>query len=404
MSAFPPVEVTVYSYECDAFGHLNEAAYLQVFERARWEMLARGPGADLFDRNKVWPAVRRATADYLLPAFPGDVLKVDLEVEKLGGTSLELRQRAVRVRDEKLLAELHTVFVMIDKGGRPAPIPKEIAAVFGSRASRAAEMVRHGVGEVALAAEVRGDGPGLLLIHGFPLDHSMWAHQMATLKGWRRIAPDLRGCGASDAPQGGYAMATYADDLARLLDGLLVDQVVVAGHSMGGYVAFELLRRHRRRVLGLILVDTRAEADSTEARASRETMIEVARKEGPGAVGDRMIPRLLGRTTQRTQPHLVPQVQEMASRWSSAGIVGALGAMRDRPDSTPLLETIDVPTLVVVGEEDELTPPALSRAMTSAIPSAAMTIIAASGHVAPLEAPSAVSRVMAEFLEAVPKP
>jgi pimeloyl-ACP methyl ester carboxylesterase len=93
----------------------------------------------------------------------------------------------------------------------------------------------------------------------------------------------------------------------------------------------------------------------------------------------------------------------MAKRWSVAGVVGALGAMRDRPDSTPLLQTIDVPTLVVVGEEDELTPPALSRAMTSAIPSAAMTTIAAVGHLAPLEAPSAVSRVMAEFLEAVPK-
>jgi 3-oxoadipate enol-lactonase len=404
VSQFPPIETTIYSYECDPFGHLNQAAYLQVFERARWEILTRGPGADLFDRNRVWPAVRRATVDYLLPAFPGDVLKVDAEVEKVGGTSLEMRQRAVRVKDGKLLAELHIVFVMIDAEGRPRQLPEEIAAIFRPRHSEQGALTRLGAGDVSLAAEVRGDGPALLLIHGFPLDHSLWAHQIATLKGWRRIAPDLRGLGVSEAPADGYSMAAYTDDLVSLLDQLEVEKAVVAGLSMGGYVAFELLRRHRRRVLGLILVDTRAEADTAEGRATRETLMELARREGPGAVGDRMLPRLLGRTSQLTQPHLVPQVKQMVSRWSVPGIVGALGAMRDRPDSTSLLQTIDVPTLVVVGEEDELAPPALSRAMTSAIPSAAMTTIAAAGHLAPLEAPSAVSRVMAEFLEAVPRP
>lgn len=404
VSQFPPVEVTVYSYECDAFGHLNQAAYLQVFERARWEILARGPGADLFDRHQVWPAVRRATVDYLLPAFPGDVLQVDAEVQKVGETSLEMRQRAVRAKDEKLLAELHIVFVTIGKDGKPKPIPAEIAAVFGARHSRPGEMVRHGVGDVTLTADVRGDGAGLLLIHGFPLDHSLWAHQVATLKGWRRIAPDLRGCGASSAAGDASSMAVYADDLVQLLDRLQVDRAVVAGLSMGGYIAFELLRRHRDRILGLILMDTRAEADTAEGRASRQATIELARKEGPAAVAERMIPRLLGRTSQRTQPHLVAQVREMAGRWSVPGMIGAVAAMRDRPDATELLQTIDVPTLVVVGEEDELTPPALSRSMTAAIPSAAMTTIAAAGHLAPLEAPSAVSRVMAEFLEAVPRP
>jgi len=404
VSQFSPVEVTVYSYECDAFGHLNQAAYLQVFERARWEILARGPGVDLFDRNQVWPAVRRVTVDYVLPAFPGDVLQVDAEVEKVGETSLEMRQRAVRVRDGKLLADLHIVFVTIGKDGKPKPLPAEVAGVFAPRQARPGELARHSVGDVVLAADVRGDGPALLLVHGFPVDHSLWAHQVATLKGWRRIAPDLRGCGASDAPADGYSMAAYADDLVRLLDRLQVGRAVVAGLSMGGYVAFELLRRYRERVAGLILVDTRAEADTADARRGREAMIEAARSGGASAVAERMLPRLLGRTTHRTQPPLVQQVREMIAHQRVPGIVGALGAMRDRPDSTPLLATIDVPTLVVVGEEDEVTPPALARAMTAAIPSAALTTIAAAGHFAPLEAPSAVSRVMAEFLEAVPKP
>jgi len=403
VSQFPPVDITIYSYECDAFGHLNQAAFLQVFERARWEMLARGPGTDLFDRHGVWPAVRRATVDYLLPAFPGDVLQVDADVVKVGETSLEMRQRAVRARDGALIAELHVLFVIIDKGGAPRPLPAEIVSVFAPRQSHAAEVVHQASGNVSLTAEVRGDGPGLLLVHGFPLDHTLWAHQVATLKGWRRIAPDLRGV-SSGAADDAFSMARYADDLVHLLDDLHVQKAVVAGLSMGGYIAFELLRRHPDRVLGLILVDTRAEADTAEARASRETLMEVTRQQGPGATAERMLPRLLGRTTQRTQPHLAPQVRQMASRWSVPGMVGALTAMRDRPDSTGLLPTIAVPTLVVAGEEDELTPPVLSRAMTAAIPSAAMTTIAAAGHLAPLEAPSAVSRVMAEFLEAVPKP
>ena len=405
MSRLPTVEVTVYPYECDAYGHMNEAAYLQLFERARWEALAQGPGPDLFRRHRVWPAARRATVDYQLPAFPGDVLRVAIETEKVGRTSLELRQRATRVKDGALVAELQIVFVMIDAEGKPTPIPPEIATLFGGRLSaRPGELVRYDVGDVTLAVEARGDGPALLLVHGFPLDHSLWAHQVAALAGWRRIAPDLRGAGASEAPDGGYSMAAYADDLARLLDQLHIERAVVAGLSMGGYVAFEMLRRHRARVMGLILVDTRADADNAEARKGRESMIEVVRTEGAAAVAERMVPRLLGRSSQQTQPNVVEQVRAMIARTPVAGIVGALEAMRDRPDSTPLLPTIDVPTLVVVGAEDEMMPPTSARAMAAAIPSAAMTAIPGAGHLAPLEAPTAVTRVIAEFLEVLPRP
>jgi 3-oxoadipate enol-lactonase len=405
VSRFSPVEVTVYPYECDAYGHLNEAGFLQLFERARWEALARGPGTDLFSRNGVWPAVRRAVVDYHRPAFPGDVLRIDLVIEKVGRTSLEMRQRALGARDGTTVAELQVVFVMIDKAGKSTPVPDEVASAFGGRATVAVgELVRHDVGDVTLAVEARGDGPALLLIHGFPLDRSMWAHQIATLARWRRIAPDLRGCGFSDAPEQGYTMAAYADDLVRLLDRLRAERAVVAGHSMGGYVAFEMLRRHRERVMGLILVDTRAGADTSEGRKGRDALIEVARTQGPAAVAEHLLPRLVGRSTQRTQPQVLEQVREMARRTPVPGMVGALTAMRDRPDSTPHLAAIDVPTLVVVGEEDELTPPPMARAMTSAIPSAAMTTIPGAGHLAPLEAPTAVTRVIAEFLEAVPKP
>lgn len=402
MSRLPPVTLNVYPYECDAYGHLNEAAYLQLFERARWETLARGPGMQLFRSQGVWPAVRRATIDYHLPVFPGDQLDVDLQLEKLGNTSMQLRQRAVRKSDGMLVAEAHFVFVMIGSSGNPTPVPDGVAELFATRVStRSGEVVRYDVGAVTLGADVRGDGPALLFIHGFPLDRTIWKHQVATLAGWRRIAPDLRGMGTSDAPQDGYSMAAYADDLAALLDRLRVDRAVVAGLSMGGYVAFELIRRHKHRVAGLILCDTKADPDSDAGKQGRDDMIALAQARGAEAVADRMLPKLLGRSTHQSQPQLVAQVREMIAKSPVPGIVGALRAMRDRPDSTPLLPSIDVPTLVVAGQEDELMPANAARAMTQAIPEAMMTVIPGAGHVPCLEAPTATSRVLAEFLEAV---
>jgi len=402
VSRLPSVEVTVYPYECDAYGHLNHAAYLQLFERARWDALVRGVGSDFFKRHGVWPAVRKVAAEFHRPAFPGDVLSVSLDLDKLGRTSVALRQRAVRVADGEMVAEAHLVLVMLDGEGRAVPVPDAVADVFGGRIStRPGEMARYDLGEVTLAADVRGDGPALLLIHGFPLDRTMWAHQVATLSGWRRIAPDLRGLGVSDPSTEGDSIGTYSDDMARLLDCLRVRRAVVAGLSMGGYIALDMARRHPDRVAGLILVDTRADADTAEGRATRDAMIRLAQTDGAAAVAERLLPRVLGRSTQQTEPRLVGQVREMMARAPVQGIVAALVAMRDREDSTPFLPSIAVPTLVVVGQEDEMTPPAGAKAMTDAIPSAAMTIIPGAGHLSPLEAPTAVSRVMSEFLESL---
>ena len=398
----PPVSITVYPYECDAFGHLNEAAYLQVFERARWETLSRGPGLDAFRRNGLWPAVRKATVEYFLPVWPGDSLDISTELLKLGRTSMELRHRAVRQSDGQTVAEATLLFVIIDGSGNPTPVPEELTSLFSARVStRSGEVVRYDVGETSLAVDIRGDGPALLFIHGFPLDRTIWKHQVATLSGWRRIAPDLRGMGTSEPGTSPFSMASYADDLVALLDRLRVKKAVIAGHSMGGYIAFELLRRYKDRVAGLILVDTKAAADSAEGAASRDDVIKLAQDKGAEAVAERMIPVLLGSSTQQTQPQVVQQVRETIGRTPVSGIVGALTAMKLRPDSTPLLAAIDIPTLVVVGQEDVISPPAVAREMTSAIPSAAMTTISGAGHIAPLEAPTAVSRVIAEFLEAV---
>lgn len=249
-----------------------------------------------------------------------------------------------------------------------------------------------------LAVRVRGQGPPVLFVHGFPLDHTMWTHQLAALDGWRRIAPDLRGAGDSDVPSDDYAMGRYAEDLRAVCDGLDVAGVVCCGFSMGGYVLFEFLRRHGSRVRGVVLCDTRPEPDTVEGQRARDEHIALVSRGGVAALADRVVPKLLGATTRAGRPELVEQVRGMALRQSAAGLVGALRAMRDRPDSTPLLSGITVPALVVHGAEDEVAPPAIGRAMAARIPGAQYVEVEGAGHLAPLEQPERVTRALREFL------
>lgn len=254
------------------------------------------------------------------------------------------------------------------------------------------------VDDVRLAVTVAGEGPALLLVHGFPHDRSLWRHQSDAIAGWTCIAPDLRGAGESDAPTRGYSMARYADDLVAVLDAVGAPQAVCCGLSMGGYVLFELWRRYPGRIRALILCDTKSEADAPEAKRGRDELIAVARDAGVGAVAERLLPKLLGRTSRAENPTLVEAVRAMLLRSPVAGIVGALEAMRDRPDSTPRLAEIAVPTLVVVGTEDELTPAAAVRPMAERIPEARYAEISGAGHLTPLERPGPFNSAVAEFL------
>lgn len=397
------VEIRVYPYECDAFGHLNQAACLQLLERARWESLAAGPGADLFTRNGVWPAARHTSIAYEASALPGDVLRVATESVKRGTTSFTLRQRATRTRDQTLIVEAELTFVCVDRIGRPTPVPDEVVRSLGMPTG-GREVRRLPVGGGELAVEIRGSGPALVLVHGFPFDRSMWRHQVAGFGRWQRIAPDLRGFGHSAGHGAGPAqsLARHADDLAMVLDALNVHRAVLCGLSMGGYVLFEFWRRHASRVRALVLADTKAEADSTEGRRARDELAAVARREGTVAVAERLLPRLLAAASATAQPELVTAVREMAGRASVDGVVAALGAMRDRADSRELLAGIGVPTLVMGGAEDALTPPDVMQALADGIPGARFVAIPAAGHLAPLEQPLAVNRVLSDFLDALP--
>lgn len=398
------IDLTVYPDECDAFGHLNQASFLSLFERARWEMLARGPGMDVFTVQGAWPAVRKTAIDYHAPAFPGDVLRFHQALTHHGRTSFTMRQTARRVGDDRLIATAEFVFVCIDRAGRPTPVPGDLGRFLTTRPLEPPGVQRMTVNGVSLAVEVRGNGPAVLFVHGYPLDRTLWTAQVSGLDGFRVIAPDLRGLGLSDAPDLGYSMPTYADDLAALLEALQVDEVVLVGLSMGGYVAFEFLRRHRERVRALVLFDTRADADAPDVRRARDLQSSLAREHGAGAVAEQMLPRMLAPTAAQSMPHVVARVRDMMLAAPVAGIAGALAAMRDRNDASALLATLDdLPTMVVVGEEDALTPVDLARGMASAIPGARLEVVPGAGHLPPIEAPGAVNALLLDFLKSLPR-
>jgi pimeloyl-ACP methyl ester carboxylesterase len=250
-----------------------------------------------------------------------------------------------------------------------------------------------------------GEGQPLLLIHAFPFSANQWLPQLSVVPaGWRFVAPDLRGLGGSPpgvVPGGTITMDTHADDMLELMAHLEMPRAVVCGLSMGGYVALAIVRRAAERVRGLVLADTRAAADSEEGRANRDRMIALVEREGPSAVAREMLPKLLGERTRREQPDLVDVLTGMIEANTPEGIAAAIRAMKARPDSRDLLGRITCPTLVIVGEEDVLTPPADAQVLQQGIGGARLQSIPGVGHMTNLEAPQAFSRALESLLSSV---
>ncbi|MFO0909115.1 MAG: alpha/beta fold hydrolase [Isosphaeraceae bacterium] len=252
-----------------------------------------------------------------------------------------------------------------------------------------------------LNADVTGSGPALVLLHGFPLDRTMWDSQVGPLAATHRVVTlDLRGQGKSEAAPGVYGMETMAADVFETLDGLsLTEPVVLAGLSMGGYVALAAVAAKPERIRGLILLDTRAIPDTPEAASNRETSARKLESDGNvGELVDGMIPRLFGATTRATNPALIEATRQSMLGNRPGGLAGALRGMAVRPDRTPLLASITVPTLVVVGAEDQISTPTESESIASAIPGARLVVIPSAGHLTPLENPEATTQAMMTFL------
>ena len=247
-----------------------------------------------------------------------------------------------------------------------------------------------------------GEGPGdpIVLLHAFPLDSRMFEPQAEALAGLRRlITPDYPGFGRSPRAPAQPDVRYYAEGVRGLLDRLGLERVVLGGVSMGGYVVFECLRLFPQRVSGLILANTRAEPDSEEAKENRREMARRVAEEGVGVLVELQMERLLSPNTLKNNDRVVEKVRAMILESNPNGVVAALGAMRERPDSTPLLGKIEVPTLVIGGEEDGISSPEVMGAMAEKIPHSRHVTLPGAGHLANLEAPEGFNAALKGFLE-----
>lgn len=243
-----------------------------------------------------------------------------------------------------------------------------------------------------------GAGWPVVLIHAFPLNAEMWRPQLERApEGWRFIAPDLRGFGRADAANAGWSIDQYAADVGDFMDALRLDDAVIVGLSMGGYIAFAMYRQAPARFSGLVLADTRASADTDEGRAGRVRLRARLADGGPAAVADQMLPNLL---SDGAAPSLAADVRRMIESADAAGIDAAISAMMERPDSTALLPHVTCATLVLAGERDPITPVSDAEAMQRALPRSALVVIPGAGHLSNLEQPEPFSLALIDFLRA----
>jgi pimeloyl-ACP methyl ester carboxylesterase len=260
--------------------------------------------------------------------------------------------------------------------------------------------IRSGDAEIAYA--VVGDGPPLVLLHPFPAHHEFWLPAVQALTSrYRAILPDLRAHGDSDVGEGPATMEKHALDLARVLDDADVGRALFCGVSIGGYILFEFWRRFRGRVAGLVLCDTRPQPDTPEARATRLKSAEEVLERGTEPFIDTMIPKLLGKTTLAARPDLVDQARRMMQKMSPSDIAQVQRGMAERPDSVPTLKTIDVSTLILIGEEDGLSTPADGELMRQNISRSQFKLIPKAGHYAPWEQPEEVGKLIRQFADAL---
>lgn len=263
-------------------------------------------------------------------------------------------------------------------------------------------MIRVRSGDAEIAYEVLGEGPPVLLLHAFPAHHGLWLPAAkALINRYRVIVPDLRGHGDSGVGDGPATMEKHAADLVRVLDDAEVGRTVIAGVSIGGYVFFEFWRRYRGRVGAVILCDTKAQADTPEGRAARLKSANEVMERGTEFFVESMIPKLFGKTTLNTRPDLVAGARRMMLKMSPAGISAVQRGMAERPDSVGTLKSINVPALVLVGEEDTLSTLADAELMRGNIAGSQLKVMPRAGHYAVWEQHEAVGSAVRQFLDSV---
>jgi len=248
-------------------------------------------------------------------------------------------------------------------------------------------------------------GLPVVFIHGFPFSHAMWAGQVAAFsKDHRCIAYDIRGLGQSDPGDNQYSIEGHVDDLLGLLDALGLKKVLPVGLSMGGYITLRALERAQDRFLGAVLCDTRSEADSDEAKIRRFAGMKAVKAEGSRVFAESFVRAVFAAASFQRSPEAVAMIHDVISRTPPVSIAGTLLALAARTDTTASLSRIALPTLIIVGDEDSLTPPAASRAMHERIPGSTLRLIPGAGHMSNLENPGAFNDALAEFLKKISLP
>jgi pimeloyl-ACP methyl ester carboxylesterase len=245
-----------------------------------------------------------------------------------------------------------------------------------------------------------GSGRPLVLVHAFPFSAEMWRFQLEHAPGgWRFIAPDLQGFGGTERRSGdGPTMDDFAADVEGLLDALGIDRAAIGGLSMGGYITFALFRRAPERFAAMVLADTRAPADTPEGRQGRAALATLVREKGATGAADQLLPKLLGETTRRSRPEVVARARAIIEACAPDAIVDAIQALLGRPDSTPDLARIGCPTLIIVGDEDVITPLKDSESMHGAIAGSQLVVLPGTGHLSNLEVPEVFSNALGGFL------
>src|SRR5271157_3649465 len=257
-------------------------------------------------------------------------------------------------------------------------------------------------GDAEIFYEIRGDGSPVVLLHPFPCHHEFWNPLAAALESrYRLILPDLRGHGDSEIGEGPALMRKHASDIARVLDATGIGRAAFVGCSIGGYILFEFWRRLRARVISLALCNTRPQADTAEARANRLKAAESVLERGTEPFIETMIPKLMGHTTVATRPDLVAGACAMMRQMSAEDISQVQRGMAERPDSVADLKTINVPALIVIGEEDVLSTVADGELMRQNIADSQLKVIPKAGHYAAWEQPEAEGTVLRQFLDYV---
>jgi pimeloyl-ACP methyl ester carboxylesterase len=252
------------------------------------------------------------------------------------------------------------------------------------------------INNTTLHYEESGAGlPPLVLLHGFPLDGRVWNGQRSALSNhFRVIAPDLRGFGKSAPATSPFSMESLADDVHALLEAIGALPCMLGGLSMGGYVALAYVKKYPGDLKGLALIDTRAEGDSPEGKQARQKMIQLVREKGSSAVADQMLPKLLAPDALNNRPALVKELRAICEGCPPRTIEYALMALRDRPDRIPDLPSIAVPTTIIVGDQDSITPVAMAETMNKGIPRSRLVVVKGAGHMACMEQPEQVSRAL----------